>query len=361
MHARPESTSRTSSPIRLRDWPDRSGERGTTREQDRKTPPRAIPRAVIPRARASSGADRRKPSPRCVVAGRPRPVLRRRFRRCERPAPPNNAAENTLLRQSQGFAGEVELSHAPWPLTPRASAQTASVPPIVGVDVTELRSSFFDSFAGTTNPDARGMCKVTQAASISSPPDRKQRAPELDEVTITRAQRGDLRARRLLVDRYQRPVLALVSRLLRGSADPALVEDIAQETFLRVFRALPKFDRSGPARLSTWILTIASHRTIDELRKRRIETRPFDPSSFEVPANDRADLEAERRMLARLLGDAIEALSPEYRAAFVLREYHGLEYTEIASALSIDLGTVKSRLNRARSRLRRALQEVYHA
>jgi RNA polymerase sigma-70 factor (ECF subfamily) len=202
---------------------------------------------------------------------------------------------------------------------------------------------------------------VTQAASISPSPDRKQRAPELDEITITRAQRGELRARRLLVERYQRPVLALVSRLLRGNADPAMVEDIAQETFLRVFRALPKFDRTGPARLSTWILTIASHRTIDELRKRRIETRPFDPSSFEVPANDRADLEAERRMLARLLGDAIDSLSPEYRAAFVLREYHGLEYTEIATALCIDLGTVKSRLNRARSRLRRALQEVYHA
>lgn len=205
------------------------------------------------------------------------------------------------------------------------------------------------------------MTQVTQAASISSPPDRKQRAPELDEVTISRAQRGDLRARRMLVDRYQRPVLALVSRLLRGSADAALVEDIAQETFLRVFRALPRFDRSGPARLSTWILTIASHRTIDELRRRRVETRPFDPSAFEVPANDRADLDAERRMLARVLGDAIQALSPEYRAAFVLREYHGLEYTEIAEALSIDLGTVKSRLNRARGRLRQALKEVYRA
>jgi len=204
------------------------------------------------------------------------------------------------------------------------------------------------------------MCKVTQAASISPPPDRKQRAPELDEVTIARAQRGDIRARRLLVERYQRPVLALVSRLLRGRTDPALVEDIAQETFLRVFRALPKFDRQGPARLSTWILTIASHRSIDELRKRRIETRPFDPTSFDVPATDRADQDAERRMLARLLGDAIESLSPEYRATFVLREYHGMEYAEIASALSIDLGTVKSRLNRARSRLKAALQEVYY-
>lgn len=202
---------------------------------------------------------------------------------------------------------------------------------------------------------------MTEAISIRPPPDRPTRNPELDEVTLARAQRGDLRAKRALVERYQRPVAALVSRLLRGQADPGLVEDIAQETFLRVFRALPTFDRHGPARLSTWILTIASHRAIDELRRRRVETRPFDPTAFEVPANDRADDSAERKMLARLLSDAIDSLSPEYRAAFVLREYHGLEYAEIARTLGIDLGTVKSRLNRARSRLREALAEVYHA
>jgi len=202
---------------------------------------------------------------------------------------------------------------------------------------------------------------VTEAISIRPVPDRPPRAPELDEVTLARAQRGDLRAKRALVDRYQRPVVALVSRLLRGQTDPGLVEDIAQETFLRVFRALPTFDRHGPARLSTWILTIASHRAIDELRRRRLEVRPFDPTAYEVPANDRADDTAERKMLARLLSDAIDNLSPEYRAAFVLREYHGLEYTEIAAVLGIDLGTVKSRLNRARSRLREALAEVYHA
>ena len=203
---------------------------------------------------------------------------------------------------------------------------------------------------------------MTEAISIRPAPERPTRSPELDEITLARAQRGDLRAKRALVERYQRPVVALVSRLLRGQADAGLVEDIAQETFLRVFRALPKFDRHGPARLSTWILTIASHRAIDELRRRRLDTRPFDPSSFDVPAaNERADSTAERRMLARLLSDAIDSLSPEYRAAFVLREYHGLEYAEIAETLGIDLGTVKSRLSRARTRLRQALSEVYHA
>ncbi|MEX1368799.1 MAG: sigma-70 family RNA polymerase sigma factor [Nannocystaceae bacterium] len=196
---------------------------------------------------------------------------------------------------------------------------------------------------------------MTEALSIRATPDCPPRAAELDELTLARAQRGDLRAKRALVERYQRPVVALVSRLLRGQADRGLVEDIAQETFLRVFRALPKFDRHGPARLSTWILTIASHRAIDELRRRRLDTRPYDPASVQVASADRADATAERSMLARHLSDAIDGLSPEYRAAFVLREYHGMEYAEISKVLGIDLGTVKSRLSRARARLWQAL------
>ena len=189
----------------------------------------------------------------------------------------------------------------------------------------------------------------------------RSRLPELDELTIARAQRGDMKAKRALVERYQRPVFALVSRLLRGRADSGLVEDIAQETFLRVFRALPRFDRNGPARLSTWILTIASHRSIDELRRRRLDTRPIEAEGVDLSSGDRADEATERKVLARLIQQAVERLTPEYQAAFILREYHGLEYTEIARALDIDLGTVKSRLNRARRRLREALTEVYHA
>jgi len=188
----------------------------------------------------------------------------------------------------------------------------------------------------------------------------QERLPELDEVTVAGAQRGNMRAKRALVERYQRPVVALVSRMLRGHSDPELVQDLAQETFLRVFRALPKFDRNGPARLSTWILTIASHRTIDELRKKRHETRSLEEASLEVEAKSRADDGATRTALARLIDQAVEDLAPEYKAAFVLREYHGLDYVEIAQALAIDLGTVKSRLNRARRRLREALAETYH-
>jgi RNA polymerase sigma-70 factor (ECF subfamily) len=216
--------------------------------------------------------------------------------------------------------------------------------------------------AGTPDPQRREHEALTPAQQVQPMPSRPERCPELDELTVASAQRGNARARRALVERYQRPVLALVSRMLRGRGDAALVEDVAQETFLRVFRALPNFDRAGPARLSTWILTIASHRTIDELRRRKLDTRPLEsPSAAHLAAKGRADESAERKMLARVIAQAVQDLAPEYRAAFILREYHGLEYAEIASTLGIDLGTVKSRLNRARKRLRQALQEHYHA
>lgn len=183
---------------------------------------------------------------------------------------------------------------------------------------------------------------------------------ELDELTVARAQRGDDRARRDLVLRYQRPVFALLSRMLHGRAAHTSVEDLAQETFLKVFRALPNFDRQGTARLSTWILTIASNLAIDELRRRRVPTEPLSPVD-DPPAGATADADAERRRLAEVLRRAIDDLPPEYRAAFLLREYHEFEYTEIASNLQIDLGTVKSRLSRARATLRRSLEEVYRA
>jgi len=214
---------------------------------------------------------------------------------------------------------------------------------------------------GTTGAGRRGTDAVSVVAPIPPDPTAKERFPELDEVTVVSAQRGSMRAKRALVERYQRPVLALVSRLLRGYGDSALIEDVAQETFLRVFRALPKFDRNGPARLSTWILTIACHRSIDELRRRRLDVHPLEHGPSDLAANDRADENAERRMLARVLDRAIDALAPEYKATFILREVHGLEYAEIAAILDIDLGTVKSRLNRARTRLREALVEVYRA
>src|SRR5439155_3504611 len=101
-------------------------------------------------------------------------------------------------------------------------------------------------------------------------------APELDELTLRRAQRGEAAACTALVKRYERPVFAVVSRMLTPSGRRAAVEDVAQETFLRVFRALPGFDLAGGARLSSWILTIATRVALNELRKRQATSEALD-------------------------------------------------------------------------------------
>lgn len=180
-------------------------------------------------------------------------------------------------------------------------------------------------------------------------------ADELDDLTLRRAQRGEQAAFRALVLRYQRPVFALLGRML--SRQRHLVEDLAQETFLRVFRALPNFSLSGPARPSTWILSIATRVALDELRKHAPLTAPLEELAG-VAATDRTDERAERRAMGEALERAVSQLSPVYRAAFLLREAHDLRYEEIATALDIDVGTVKSRLLRARAALRVALAEL---
>lgn len=175
------------------------------------------------------------------------------------------------------------------------------------------------------------------------------RTDPLDELTLRRAQRGDDRAWRELVERYQAPVHALIWRLLAGRSRHR-VEDLVQETFVRVLRALPNWDIGGPASLQTWILTIATRLTLNELRKPEMTTIIGDP-----PSTDSADAASERARLAAAITAGVAQLPDAQRAVFVLREYHELEYTDIADALGLDLGTVKSRLARARAALRERL------
>jgi RNA polymerase sigma-70 factor (ECF subfamily) len=170
------------------------------------------------------------------------------------------------------------------------------------------------------------------------------RSEELDELTLKRAQRGEDRACRELVVLYQRRVFALLGRMIGRSP---LVEDLAQETFLRVFRALPAWTPNGPARLSTWILTIATRLALDELARKKPQLASIEAS---IPPD------AEARAMGRAIERAVGQLQAEFRAVFLLREYHDLDYDEIARALDLDLGTVKSRLSRARAALRKALE-----
>ena len=183
---------------------------------------------------------------------------------------------------------------------------------------------------------------------------------ELDRALVEQAKRGDRAASRRFIRRYQRPVASVLRRMLRPSGLDHLTEDLAQETFVRAFAALPRFDLDGPARVSTWLLKIATRLALQQIQRRRIVTETLEAATDTVPASGSADATAHRAALGRAIERAVAELPPPHRAAFVLREYEGLDYAEIADVLQIDLGTVKSRLNRARTALRKALAEQRH-
>ncbi|MCP4602572.1 MAG: sigma-70 family RNA polymerase sigma factor [Proteobacteria bacterium] len=185
----------------------------------------------------------------------------------------------------------------------------------------------------------------------------KKETGEFNELVLHRAKQGDSKAFEQLVHRYHLSVYQLLWRMLERSSRQARVEDLVQETFLRVFRCLGNFRLSGPAKLSTWILTIATHLALNELRKKR-KMVSFEDSADYCLSSDRPDEALKKRRIGLAIRDAISKLSPDHRAVFILREYHDCEYAEIAEALNIDLGTVKSRLSRARGALRESLKEV---
>lgn len=175
---------------------------------------------------------------------------------------------------------------------------------------------------------------------------------ELAPGLLARCQAGDPAALRAFVERYQRPVFALLSRIIGRHSE---VEDLAQETFLKAIRALPGFDPGGAARLSTWLLTIATRLALDVCRKRAREQRSA--VAAERVAASTPEHDAQRSQLRDAIAAAVEALPEEQRAAFVLAEFHGFGIEDIAQALQAPPATVKTRLFRAREKLSRALAQ----
>jgi len=173
---------------------------------------------------------------------------------------------------------------------------------------------------------------------------------------------GDPRAYGQIVARYQVRLLNFVYRMI---GDRERAEDLVQEAFLRVHRHLERFDRSR--KFSTWVYTIASNLAKNELRNRSRspfisfeQARPRDeantrPVDFEDRANRPDDL-YERRQLRQLVDETVSRLTPHHREVFVLRELEGKSYEEIADIMHCNLGTVKSRLNRARQSFAELIQ-----
>lgn len=176
---------------------------------------------------------------------------------------------------------------------------------------------------------------------------------EIDELTLARARRGDSPALSALIKHYQRPVYALCARLLVGRGAGAR-DDVAQEAFIRVCRGVARFDPAGGARLSTWILTITTRTCLNAIRDgRRAAARETELDGGAAPPDP--ERTAADRELGRQVEAAVAGLPEDLRAVLVLRAYHDFDYDQIAEAVGVELGTVKSRLARARAALRAAL------
>lgn len=172
-----------------------------------------------------------------------------------------------------------------------------------------------------------------------------------DAEAIRRVLGGDAEAFRFLVERYRRPLFSLVRNLTPAGTDP---EDVAQDVFLSVFRHLASFDPRRAA-FSTWLFTVARNRCRNECARRRPIAVAEPPEGID-PRGPEQD--ASRAELFRKLDAALEALPFEQRSAFVLAEIEGLSYEEIRRIEGVSLGTVKSRVSRAREKLRSLLLDT---
>ncbi len=191
-------------------------------------------------------------------------------------------------------------------------------------------------------------------------------APLTDQEVVLLACAGQEAAYRELIRRYERPVFALLFRMLR---DRELAEDLAQETFIKALNAIQSY--RPEFKFSSWIFKIANNAAIDHLRRRELDTLSLDGSphaetpeamqatALQIGARQESPLDAVE---AKELGGSIEAaigrLRPEYRSCILLRHVEGRAYEEIAEILNLPLGTVKTYIHRARNELRLALAHL---
>ena len=187
---------------------------------------------------------------------------------------------------------------------------------------------------------------------------------ESDLVLVKRVQRGDKSAFDLLVRKYQHKVVKLVLRYVRN---PAEAEDIAQEAFIKAYRALPQFH--GDSAFYTWMYRIAINTAKNSLASRDRSpiaydldlTDPEESHSVQTKLQDPDTPEgmALTEEIRGIVNSAIEGLPEELKTAIVLRELDGLSYEEIAAAMECPVGTVRSRIFRAREAIDKRLREVF--
>ena len=190
--------------------------------------------------------------------------------------------------------------------------------------------------------------------------------PDVDSLLVERVKRGDTRAFEMLVVKYQRRIERLVGRMVR---DVDLVQDIAQETFIRAYRAMPQF--RGESAFYTWLYRIAvntAKKMLLELKRNPLVTEASfalsedgdETSRVENELSDGATPEAilASKEIATAVNAAIDALSEDLRQAITLREIEGLSYEEISEVMNCPIGTVRSRIFRARESIATRLRPL---
>lgn len=191
--------------------------------------------------------------------------------------------------------------------------------------------------------------------SVAFPRSKEGSPPPLDDAVLARCCAQDPMAFRAFVVRYERMVFALLSRMLGRGPE---VEDLAQETFVRAYRAFPGFDPAGAAKPSTWLLTIATRLALDARKKKKLDSGSIDDAEA-ASTGSTPELSLERRQLGRAIAEAAALLPDDQRAALVLAEIHGLSILEISGVLEIPENTAKTRLFRAREKMRESLKSEW--
>jgi RNA polymerase sigma-70 factor (ECF subfamily) len=186
---------------------------------------------------------------------------------------------------------------------------------------------------------------------------------EIDRQLVERAQRGDKRAFELLVEKYQRKLARLLSRFIR---DPAEVEDVTQEAFIKAYRALPAF--RGDSAFYTWLYRIG----INTAKNYLMAMGRRAPTSTEIEAEEAEGFEEGEQLrdintpeslllsseIAKTVNSTIEQLPEELRTAIQMRELDGMSYEDIAKAMDCPIGTVRSRIFRAREAIAEQLRPL---
>lgn len=189
-----------------------------------------------------------------------------------------------------------------------------------------------------------------------------QQAPDADQQLVERVQKGDKRAFDLLVIKYQHKVMAVISRFIRDHAE---VQDVAQEAFIKAYRALPNF--RGDSAFYTWIYRIAINTAKNHIvaRNRRPPASDVEVEDAEFFAGNDAMHEMntpERNLLRDELQNTIDQafrdLPDDLRTAVTLREMDGLSYEEIAEVMECPVGTVRSRIFRAREAIDKRIKPL---